>query len=134
MEIKNSKRFVIGILLGAVALVGVLLVFRNQVIQGPGALSAKVKVDVLLKKEIENALAEYHKQCGRYPTTNESLDVLAKAGAEAGCEKITAPLLKKVPKDSWGNSFFYHSDGVGYSLRGWGSDGAPGGEGEAQDI
>ena len=78
---------------------------------------------------------------GRYPTGQQGLEAL--------CRKpTTAPIppayeeggyLKKpgIPRDEWGNAFVYMvpgPDGTPYEILSYGSDGEPGGEGEAADI
>ena len=78
----------------------------------------------------------YRLEVGHYPTTEEGLQALIEA--PAGATRWNGPYLKKslVPKDPWGNEYYYRSPGEHgpfdvYSL---GADNAPGGEGENQDI
>ena len=71
---------------------------------------------------------------GRYPTTEEGLDALMKRpGSVNGWN---GPYLKgELPKDPWGNAYRYANPSNGnFEIVSLGSDGAPGGEGEAADI
>jgi len=42
--------------------------------------------------------------------------------------------LQSIPKDPWGNSYYYQSDGNSYVLKSFGADGQEGGEGKNADI
>lgn len=66
---------------------------------------------------------------GRYP---DSLDDLVKKDAN-GQSFLDADV---VPLDPWGNAFFFHveSNGMNHEIGTYGSDGQPGGEGDAADI
>jgi general secretion pathway protein G len=84
---------------------------------------------------LETALDQFRLDTGRYPTTQEGLQALqANPGNLNGW---AGPYLKKeVPRDPWGNPYQYKSPGDHgeYDLWSYGSDNAPGGEGEAADI
>jgi general secretion pathway protein G len=81
------------------------------------------------------ALDHFRLDTGRYPNTQEGLQALqVNPGNLNGWE---GPYLKKdVPRDPWGNPYQYKSPGEHneYDLWSFGSDGAPGGEGEAADA
>jgi general secretion pathway protein G len=81
------------------------------------------------------ALDHFRLDTGRYPTTQEGLQGLqVNPGNLNGWE---GPYLKKdVPPDPWGNPYQYKSPGdhAEYDLWSFGSDAAPGGEGEAADA
>jgi len=64
---------------------------------------------------------------GRYPDTLEVLVVPDENGES---------YLDEIPLDPWGNDYVYepHESGTSYRLSCYGSDGAPGGEGEAADT
>jgi general secretion pathway protein G len=80
------------------------------------------------------ALDHFRLDTGRYPLTQEGLQALqVNPGNTNGWE---GPYLKKdVPRDPWGNPYQYKSPGEHgeYDLWSFGSDAAPGGEGEAAD-
>ena len=81
------------------------------------------------------ALDHFRLDTGRYPLTQEGLQALqVNPGNTNGWE---GPYLKKdVPRDPWGNPYQYKSPGDHgeYDLWSFGSDAAPGGEGEAADA
>lgn len=85
---------------------------------------------------LDKGLDQYRLDMGRYPTSEEGLAALNTAPA-GGNARWQGPYLKKaVPADPWGNPYQYRSPGEHgeYDLYSWGSDGKPGGEGEAADI
>lgn len=94
--------------------------------------AAKVQIRVL-----EDALHQFEVDNGAYPTTEEGLDALVKAPANAKHWREGGYIEKStVPKDPWGNAYIYlcpgsHGD---YDLMSYGGDGAPGGEGKYKDI
>jgi general secretion pathway protein G len=91
---------------------------------------AKAQIDAL-----EKALDQYRLDLGRYPTTEEGLAALNTKPQNA--TRWDGPYLKKqVPPDPWGNAYQYKSPGDhgDYDLFSLGSDGQPGGTGEAQDV
>jgi general secretion pathway protein G len=76
------------------------------------------------------ALDAYEVDCGRYPTSDESLAALVTAPPSAQGWK--GPYLKKgMPKDAWGNDYQYRCPGQhntnGYDLFSFGTDGREGG-------
>ena len=88
----------------------------------------------------ESALRSYNLDNGRYPTSEQGLIALIVAPA-------TAPLPAHyraggywerdfIPKDPWGGEFQYLSPGVHGEIDVWsfGSDGQPGGDGDAADL
>jgi len=80
------------------------------------------------------ALDQFRLDVGRYPTTAEGLEALR---ANPNLTGWDGPYLKKdLPPDPWGNPYHYRSPGEHgeYDLWSYGADGAPGGEGESQDI
>jgi general secretion pathway protein G len=92
--------------------------------------AARVQIELL-----GAALDQFKLDVGRYPTTQEGLQALQQSpGNAAGWE---GPYLKKdVPRDPWGNAYQYRSPGEHgeFDIASLGSDGTPGGEGEAQDM
>ena len=98
----------------------------------------KAKADI---KTIESALKLYKIDTGNYPTSEQGLDALIK-------KPDSAPVPKKwreggylegdaVPKDPWGNPYYYTSPGPSgrdYEILSYGNDGQPGGSGKDADI
>ncbi|MEM9587058.1 MAG: type II secretion system major pseudopilin GspG [Planctomycetota bacterium] len=86
------------------------------------------------KAEIANivkALESFYASQGRYPTTDEGIEVLAQRS-----EAWPEPFLNKLPKDPWKNPYEYISPGASepYEVICLGADGREGGEGEDQDF
>jgi general secretion pathway protein G len=80
-------------------------------------------------------LDQYRLDVGGYPNSGQGLDALQR---NPNVPNWNGPYLKKaVPKDPWGNAYKYRccpGQNGEYDLWSEGSDGAPGGEGEATDI
>ncbi len=96
---------------------------------------AKQKTAQAQMQLLGTALDLYHLDVGGYPTTEAGLKVLKeKPQNETGW---AGPYLDKtIPNDPWGRPYMYKSPGEHgpYDLSSLGADGAPGGDGENQDI
>lgn len=86
------------------------------------------------------SLDNYRLDNGHYPTTEQGLRALwERPTAEPAPRNWRGPYTRKaIPEDPWGNPYVYRNPGEanpnGYDLLSLGSDGEPGGEGEAGDI
>lgn len=92
--------------------------------------AAKAQIEM-----IGTALDAFRLDVGRYPTTEEGLEVLWKN--PGNIEGWDGPYLPKAVKaDPWGNSYVYKSPGGhgDYDLYSLGADGKVGGKGENKDI
>lgn len=92
--------------------------------------TAKAQIEGLSK-----ALDTYRLDTGRYPTTEQGLNVLVVRPQDEA--KWSGPYLQKaVPLDPWGKPYVYRSPGQSddFDLSSLGKDGQPGGEGDAADI
>ncbi|KQR41397.1 type II secretion system major pseudopilin GspG [Acidovorax sp. Leaf160] len=106
---------------------------------GPRVLNqlggAKSKTAGVQIADLDKSLELFKLDVGRYPTTEEGLEALVKRpGAVNGW---AGPYLKGgVPTDPWGHAYRYTGPGAngGIEILSLGSDGAPGGDGEAADI
>lgn len=106
---------------------------------GPRVLNqlggAKAKTAGVQIADLDKSLELFKLDVGRYPTTEEGLEALVKRpGAVNGW---SGPYLKGgVPSDPWGHPYRYASPGPngGIEILSLGSDGAPGGDGEAADL
>ena len=80
---------------------------------------------------IVKALETFYADQGRYPTTDEGLDILVD-----GTATWPEGFLDKVPQDPWKNPYEYVSPGSTqpYEVLCLGADGREGGEGEDQDF
>ena len=99
-----------------------------------GALGgAKTKTAAVQIADLQKALDIFKLDVGRYPTSEEGLDALVKApGSVRGWN---GPYLSGgVPSDPWNNPYRYTNNGGQLDIVSLGSDGAPGGDGEASDI
>jgi general secretion pathway protein G len=95
---------------------------------------SRVKTAKLQIESLGSALDLFYMDAGRYPTSSEGLDALAKRPANV--ESWNGPYLKgsRVPLDPWGHSYRYRSpiDHLPpYEIVSFGSDGR---EGSADNI
>jgi general secretion pathway protein G len=91
---------------------------------------AKAQIDAL-----EKALDQYRLDIGTYPNTEQGLAALNVK--PQGVEKWAGPYLKKdLPNDPWGHPYLYKAPGEhgDYDIVSLGSDGQPGGTGDAADV
>ena len=92
---------------------------------------ARAQIDAL-----DKALDQFRLDVGRYPTSEEGLQVLvARPSGEASW---SGPYLKKgVPADPWGHPYVYQQPGThggDFDLLSYGKDGRLGGTGEDADL
>ena len=81
------------------------------------------------------ALDQYRLDTGHYPTSEQGLSSLR--AAPTNMPQWRGPYLKRdIPNDPWGKPYQYRAPGQhgDYDLLSLGSDGQPGGEGEASDV
>ena len=95
---------------------------------------AKSKTAGIQITDLDKSLELFKLDVGRYPSNAEGLQALVTKPASAN--GWNGPYLKgDLPKDPWGNAYRYANSGSGsFEIVSLGSDGAPGGEGEAADI
>ncbi len=108
---------------------------------GPRVLSylgeSRVKTAKLQIESFSSSLDLFYLDTGRYPTSSEGLDALARR--PTGVEIWNGPYLKggRVPLDPWGHAYQYRSPverTPPYEISSLGSDGREGGTGAAADI
>lgn len=83
--------------------------------------SAFVKKEHVAKQHIGlllEGLNDYKSEYGKYPSTEQGMNVLLKHG------------FKMIPKDPWGNQYYYQSNGLGCKITSYGPDGEKGGMGK----
>jgi general secretion pathway protein G len=124
-------------LLVVVAIIGLLAAYVapkyfNQIGKSERAV-AKAQIE-----GFSRAIGAYRIDVGSFPTTEEGLAVLVnKPSDSAKAAKWNGPYMQKtVPKDPWGRPYMYRSPGSksDFELISYGSDGQPGGIGDAADI
>lgn len=122
--IANLFTFILGL--------GITSYLRSEGYIGTQSLSQAAKVQI---RVLSISLDEFRRNTGRYPTTEEGLNVLFD---NPGIKGWSGPYLKKrtILKDPWRVAFYYRSPGEhkAYDLFTYGADKVPGGEGESKDI
>ena len=99
-----------------------------------GALGgAKSKTAGVQIADLQKALDIFKLDVGRYPTSEEGLEALSKQpGNVRGWNGLY--LNGGVPSDPWNNPYRYTYANGRVEILSLGSDGQPGGEGEAADV
>lgn len=97
---------------------------------------SKTKAAKIQIESFGNALDLFYLDEGRYPSTQEGLAALVQRPADNAA--WNGPYLQtgNVPLDPWGNPYVYHAPGQHgrYDIESFGSDGHPGGTGNASEI
>lgn len=96
---------------------------------------SKITIARAQMDSLDKALEEYRLDVGSLPTGDQGLQALIVQ--PAGVKKWQGPYLKKgVPMDPWGNAYVYKPGDGGHDVEiiSYGSDGQPGGSGDAKDI
>jgi general secretion pathway protein G len=98
---------------------------------------SRVKTAKLQIEGFGSALDLFYMDAGRYPTSSEGLDALAKRPPDV--EKWNGPYLKgsRVPLDPWGHAYQYRSpvDHLPpYEIISLGADGRPGSAGNISSV
>ena len=140
MERKNRKRkaFTLVEMLVVVLIITMLAAFVvPRMFSGIG----KTKADLSKAKMaiIENSLARFYIDCGRYPDDSEGLEVLVLPPSDMEDGKWNGPYLKRSDLlDLWNNPYIYIAEGEynpgSFDLVSLGADGMDGGEGDNADI
>ncbi|MFW6059139.1 MAG: type II secretion system major pseudopilin GspG [Phycisphaeraceae bacterium] len=92
---------------------------------------ARIRAAQAQLAEFRTALDAYEIKTGRYPTTQQGLDVLVERPSGMSADDWPGALLERVPDDQWGNEWQYRYPGTrntdGYDLYSFGPDGREGG-------
>ncbi len=132
----DQRGFTLVELLVVLVILGLLAALAGPRVIGylGGAKSDTARLQI---RGFEQALDIYRLDTGAYPASNQGLQALVEPpGGQTGWN---GPYLdgNSVPNDPWGNPYVYRSpgaEGQDYDLAALGSDGRPGGEGEAADV
>ncbi|WP_455219298.1 type II secretion system major pseudopilin GspG [Kaarinaea lacus] len=133
--IKEFKGFTLIELLVVMMILGLLAgIVGPQVMKYVG--DSKSKTARIQIEDLSASLDLFLLDTGRYPTTDEGLQVLV--SAVQGVQNWNGPYLKKqrLPLDPWGHDYIYRYPGEhgAYDLYTLGADNAAGGDGESKDI
>ena len=134
---RKQKAFTLVELLVVILIISMLAAFvAPRMFKGLG----KAKADIARAKMaiIEDALARFYIDCGRYPDDSEGLGVLLAPPADAE-DKWNGPYLKQSDLiDPWNNQYIYVAEGIynpgSFDLVSLGADGIDGGEDDNADI
>ena len=118
-----------------ILILGLLATIVVQSLRGATDKAKRVKAQADIA-EIKTGLDRYYLDSGSYPTTDQGLQslVAAPASGRVPANYESGGYIQSVPKDPWGNLYFYQSDGNAYVLKSFGADGVEGGDGKNADI
>ena len=93
---------------------------------------SKVKTANVQIKMLKGAVGTLYLDIGRYPTTEEGLNILRTSPADENTKQFwKGPYLEEaIPQDPWNHPYQYSvpgSDGHPFALYSFGADGQPGG-------
>ena len=107
-----------------ILVVGLLATIVIQSLRGASdkAKRTKARADIA---ELKKALDRYYLDNGYYPTTDQGLRALVTPPTNGFLPLVyySGGYLERLPKDPWGNPYFYQSDGNSYVLKSLGPDG-----------
>lgn len=120
----------------------VLLLFWGLCMGVPSFVHHKTEAakEAMAKAQVKYfsaGLELFRMDIGRFPTTQEGLAALTQAPVGVRNWRAGGYLHEPAGPDPWGHAFVYRSPGehgAPFYLASLGSDGAPGGEGDAADI
>jgi general secretion pathway protein G len=107
-----------------ILVLGLLATIVIQSLPGTADKAKRTKAQADIA-ELKTALDRYHLDNGYYPTTNQGLRALV-AYPTTGIVPLvyfSGGYIERLPRDPWGNPYFYRSDGNSYVLKSLGPDG-----------
>ena len=137
--LKDQQAFSLVEIMAALTILGIVV--GLVAVNVTGSLSkAKVQSAKIEISALVSALEEYRRDCHRYPTTGEGLNVLVTKPDKCKNWKPGGYLAKKaIGRDPWDNEYLYYSPAViapgnKFEIISLGADGTEGGEEEDADI
>ncbi|MBU8894944.1 general secretion pathway protein GspG [Corallococcus sp. H22C18031201] len=111
------------VLLGVVFTAATLLAFglvwaTNDATLSPPQRQARDQI-----RRLEGIFKSYNRLMGRFPTQEEGFQPL-----------LDSKVLGQIPMDPWGHPYVYRMEGRTGAVLSLGSDGQPGGTGDATDV
>jgi general secretion pathway protein G len=131
---QREKGFTLIEIMIVVIIIGVLAALVGPKLFGKVS-TAKLKATKAQIELFGTALDALRLDVGRYPTSEEGLRALRER--PSAMDPWKGPYLpKEIPNDPWGRPYMYRSPGEhgDYDLMSYGLDGAPGGDGENEDV
>jgi general secretion pathway protein G len=131
----NQDGFTLIEIMVVILILGLLATIVVQSLRGATDKAKRVKAQADIA-ELKTGLDRYYLDSGSYPTSDQGLQALvaAPSGGRVPANYEAGGYLQSLPRDPWGNAYFYQSDGNSYVLKSYGADGAEGGEGKNADI
>lgn len=133
---RKKRGFTLIELIVVILIIAILaaLIVPNLINRTAQAKRSKASADIAT---LSGLLQSFRLDNDRYPTTEEGLQSLRTAPSDA--PNWRGPYsTKDIPKDPWGNDYQYQWPGPmgddSFSVVSYGSDGQPGGSGDAEDI
>jgi general secretion pathway protein G len=132
----NQDGFTLIEIMVVILILGLLATIVVQSLRGATDKAKRVKAQADIA-EIKTGLDRYYLDAGSYPTSDQGLNSLVSAPASGNnvpANYESGGYLQSIPKDPWGNPYYYQSDGNSYVLKSFGADGVEGGDGKNADI
>lgn len=121
---KNQDGFTLIEIMVVILILGLLATIVVQSLRGAADKAKKVKAQADIS-ELKTSLDRYYLDNGSYPTTDQGLQALVTPPTSGRIPNNYTPggYIERLPKDPWGNAYFYQSDGSTYVLKSYGPDG-----------
>lgn len=131
---QKERGFTLVEILVVIIIIGLLAALVGPKLFGKVSL-AKQKATKAQIELFGTALDALRLDVGRYPTSEEGMRALREK--PSGMDSWKGPYVQKeIPVDPWGKPYVYKSPGDNgdYDIISYGLDGAPGGQGENEDV
>ena len=120
----SQHRFTCFDIMVPVLIVGLLTTIVVQSVRGASDKAKRTKAQADIA-ELKTALGNYYSDNGYYPTTDQGLRALVTQPNNGIVPLVyfSGGYIERLPRDPWGNPYFYQSDGDSYVLKSLGPDG-----------